>query len=195
MYIALSSLIDADFVEQRDEFAVGLSVYFLQLDRHQFHLAESVGIEEEKVGVVSAQNVAHIGSNYRFELKDVAHEEELLSPEWFAHILVVDAENAVHEVDHVGTYHRNLVDDNQVELLNDFHFLFWVTERLADLSGRIVGVVGDKRLERHLEERVHSHAPHIHGSDAGGGEDNEFLPGCLADIFQERTFSCSGFTG
>ena len=154
-----------------------------------------MGIEEEKVGVVSAQNVAHIGSNYRFELKDVAHEEELLSAEGFAHILVVDAENAVHEVDHVGTYHRNLVDDNQVELLNDFHFLFWVSERLAYPARRIVGVVWDKGFQRHLEESVHCHAPHIHGSDAGGGEDNEFLPGCLADIFQERTFSCSGFTG
>ena len=58
--------------------------------------------------------------NLHFDEEDLAylHEQKLFSSERLAHVARIYSERLVDEVDYVGAYHRNLVDDDQLQLLD-----------------------------------------------------------------------------
>ena len=98
-------LTGADVVEDADEHGVGLAIDGAQLDADQLHLAEHLGVEEERAGVEGAQQLAVFFPDHGLELIDVAHEQELLAAEGLAHVAAIDAQHLVDEVDDVGPDH------------------------------------------------------------------------------------------
>ena len=131
-------------VQHADELRVALAIHLLQFDRYQFYLAEYTGREEIGRGVEAVQNVALVGLHHRLQLENVAHEQQLLAAEGFAQVVAIDAQDAVDGVDDVGPHHRNLVDDDQLQLLEQLAVGLGILEELVDASllQAQVGVVG-----------------------------------------------------
>ena len=98
-------LTGADVVEDADEHGVGLAIDGAQLDADQLHLAEHLGVEEERAGVEGAQQLAVFLSDHGFQLIDVAHEQQLFAAEGLSHVSAIDAQHLVDEVDDVGPDH------------------------------------------------------------------------------------------
>ena len=57
-----------------------------------------------------------------------------------------------YKVDDIGPHHRNLIDDNQLELADEVHLLTRITQRLAHLARTVVGVVGQQGLEGNFKK-------------------------------------------
>ena len=76
----------ADMVENLDEGRIGLPVHLLQLDAHEPHLAEYMGIEEKGRGIEGLQKTAVLFFHHGLELVDVAHEQQLLAAKGLAHV-------------------------------------------------------------------------------------------------------------
>ena len=174
----------ADVVQHADELRVALAVHLLQLDRHQFYLAEYTGREEVGRGVEAVQDVALVGLHHRLQLEDVAHEQQLLAAEGFAQVVAVDAQDAVDGVDDVGPHHRNLVDNDQLQLLEQLAVGLGVLEELVDapLLQAQVGVVGQQGVEGQLEEAVQGASARVDGGDTCGGQHDVLLAHVVADI-------------
>ena len=100
------------------------------------YLLEHAGREEEGIRVEQAENLFLVGWYDRLQLEHVANEQELLSPEWQAHVARVDPQDAVDAIDDIHPYHRYLVDDDQLGLRDDFPFLLRVLKELEDAAVR-----------------------------------------------------------
>ena len=124
----------ADVIQHADELRVALAIHLLQFDRYQFYLAEYTGREEIGRGVEAVQDVALVSLHHRLQLEDIAHEQQLLAAEGFAQVMAIDAQDAVDGVDDVGPHHRNFVDDDQLQLLEQLAVGFGVLEELVDAS-------------------------------------------------------------
>ena len=117
------SCIVADVVEHSHEGRIALSVYLCQFNGHQFHFVEDSGREEIGRRVEAVQDFTLVALYDRLQLIDIAHQQHLLASERFAHVLGVDTQYLVDEVDDVGTYHRDFVDDDQLQLLDELAVL------------------------------------------------------------------------
>ena len=103
-----------------------------------------------------------------FELVDVAHEQQLLAAEGLG-VAGVDAQHFVDEVDDVCAYHRDLVDDDEFDLSDEFALCARVFECLLDMSVAVARVVGEQGVEGQSEEAVEGGASGVDGGDASGG--------------------------
>ena len=82
-----------------------------------------MGIEEEELLVVAAQYLTHVACHHRLELEYIAHKKQLLAAKGFTHVVSIDAQHLVDKVDDIGTHHRYLVDDDEVEFPDELDFL------------------------------------------------------------------------
>ena len=139
-------------VEYVNEERIALAIYLCQFDADQLELAEHLGIEEKGTGVEGPQQLAVFLTNHRFQLIDIAHEQELLAAKGFAHVAAIDAEHLVDEVDDVCTYHRNLIDDDEFQFAENLALLSVVLQGFADVASVVACVVGQQRVEWQLEE-------------------------------------------
>ena len=175
----------ADAVEDGDEFVVSLTVDFTELDGHDGHLLPHLRIEEIGAGVEVLQQLAVFVLEHGFELVDVTHEQQLLAAEGLG-VAGVDAQHFVDEVDDVCAYHRDLVDDDEFDLSDEFSLCACVFESLLDMSVAVARVVGEQGVEGQSEEAVEGGASGVDGGDASGREDHVFLLCVAGDVAQER---------
>ena len=82
-------LTGSDMVEDADEDGVALAIHLLEFDADELELLEDLGIEEEAAAVERIQQFAVILLHHRFQLIDVAHQQELLSSEWLSHVAAI----------------------------------------------------------------------------------------------------------
>ena len=106
---------DADFVEQVDELGFLLAVDLLQFDVQGIEFPIGVRPEEEGVLVVGTQVLVDMAIDHRGQLEGIAYEEHLHPTEGVVGASICP-QNAIHHVHQVGTHHRHLVDDEQLEL-------------------------------------------------------------------------------
>ena len=178
-------------VQHADEGRVALPVHLLKLDGHEVNLAEHPCREEERAGVEAVQDFLLITLHHRLQLVDVAHQQQLLAAEGLAQVVRIDAQDAVHGVDEVRPHHRNLVDDDQFQLLQQLAVLLGVAQELVDASAlqAQVGVVRQQRVEGQAEEAVQRAASGVDGGDARGSQDHVLLLHIVADVAQEGRFA------
>ena len=62
-------------------------------------------MEEERGRVEGLQQLAVFLFDYRLQLIDIAHHEQLLASEGLSHVAAIDAQYAVDEVDDVCPHH------------------------------------------------------------------------------------------
>ena len=91
--------------------------------------------------------------------------------------------------------HRNLIDYNQVELLQELDFVARIFECLTDVERTEVGVVRENRFEGNLEERMHSHSTHINSRDTCGRQYHKLFVGVVTNILQERALPRASLSG
>ncbi len=185
----------AHAVEQGDELFVALSVYLAQFDRHQGEVAEHPRSEEVEALIVAAQYLARLRCYDRFQLEYVAHHQYLLAGERLALVAAEVAEQLVHEVDDVGAYHRNLVDDNQLQRSQHLYETARVVHALRQVGLRKFAVVVEQRLQRYVEKRVQCLSSGIDGGNARRGEHHILLVRMLRDVFQKCRFASAGLAG
>ena len=180
-----------DAVQDADEHRVRLPVDLGQLDGHQFHLLEDGGREEIRVRIEPVQDFAFLVLHHRLQLEDVSHQQHLFPAERLTHVLRVGAQNLVDEVDDVGTYHRNLVDDDQLQVLDEFPVVGAVFQEVVEFAALKAGVVRQERVKRQFEETVQGTPSGVDGRDSGRCQDHVFFPGHLADMLQKGRFAGS----
>lgn len=182
----------ADGVEEVDEFGVGLAIDLLQLDELHVEgqLAEDRGREEIWRFVAAGRAVEEAplaaGDDGR-ELVEIADEDHLQPAEPVAGARSVEAEELLDRIEQVGPNHRDLVDDDGVEMAEDVGGRGLRARQFAD------GVRRDVGLE--AEERMDGLAVDVEGGDAGRGQDGDPLLGPGAEIFEERGFPGAGLAG
>ena len=99
-------------VEHVYEESVRLPVNLSELNAHLMHLPEDMCIEEITRLVERAEKLSVLLLQYRLLLVDVSDKEHLLSSKRLTHVVIVDAQYFIDEVDDVGPDHANLVDDD-----------------------------------------------------------------------------------
>ena len=132
-----------------------------------------------------------------FQLERIAYQQELLAAEGFAHVLRIDPQYLVDEVDDVGPHHRYFIDDDEFHVLDEAAVvgrIFQETVQFASLETE-VGIIGQQRVKRQFEKTVQRTSSCIDGSDACRSQYHEFLFGNLADMLQEGRLSGSGLSG
>ena len=93
-----------------------------------------MGIKEIGRGIEGAQELAVFLPQNGFELIHIAHKQELLAAERFAHITRIYAQHLVHEVDYVRTHHAYLVDDDKLHLTENLALLAVVLQGILDVA-------------------------------------------------------------
>lgn len=124
------------------------------------------------------------------QLIDISHEEHLLASKRLAHLMTVDAQDLVDEVDNIGSHHRHLVNDYQLHLAQELDLFAIIAQRLADIACRITGVGRQQRMEGEFEEGMERSASSIDGSNARRRKDDMLLLGRSSNIAEEGRFAC-----
>ncbi len=119
-----------------------MAIHFGEFDRDQLQFGEHLGVEEERRGVEGLQQLPVVFLDHRFKLVDVSDKQELLSAEGFTHVVAVNAQHLVDKVDDIGTYHADLINDDEFEFADDLDLFAIVSQRLADVSWRKLHVIG-----------------------------------------------------
>ncbi len=151
--------------------------------------------EKVEVAVIGAQYIAHVACHHRLELKHVAYEQQLLASEWLTLIAGVEAQQFVDEIYYVGPYHRNLVDDYELEFTYEFDENRRIFHAFGQAFAVKVGVFGRDRLERYSEKRVECLATGIDSRYAGRSEHYVWFVGMACDVAQKRRFACACLAG
>ena len=175
----------ADAVEDGDEVAVGLAIDLAELDGDDGHLLPHLRVEEIGAGVEGLQQLAVFVLEHGFQLVDVAHEQQLFATKGLG-VAGVDAQHLVDEVDDIGTYHRDLVDDDELDLADEFALGSRVLQGLLDMAVAVARVVGQQGEEGQTEEAVEGGASGIDGSDTRRREDDMLLLRVLGHVAEER---------
>lgn len=124
------------------------------------------------------------GRHHGRELIEVADEDHLEAAERLSRVRAVEAEEPIDAIDKVGADHRDLVDDDGVEVLIEHGSS---SRDLLDL------VEGDVGLEP--AERVDGLTEDVERGDAGGRQDGDLLPGRVAEVIEERGFPRARLAG
>ena len=172
---------------------VTLSVDLPQFDTHDRHLLPHLGIEEVGRGIEGAEQLALVFFQDGFQLEDVAHQQHLLAAEGLR-IAGKSTKHLVDEVDDVGTYHRNLVDDNQLYFSQQFPLCPGVFQRFFDMAAVIALIIRQQWIKWQTEEAVKRRATGIDGSNAGRGKNHMFLLSVLRHIPQEGALTRARLT-
>ncbi len=164
-------------VQQLDEVLLGLTVDLFQLD--EFHceclFPEHLCREEIRRLVTVGEYLPFGRCDNRWKLIEVADKDHLDTPEPLLAVGAVEAHEFLHAVEQIGPYHRDLVDNDGVELLIDLAF------RSADLLDLFRG---DARFE--TEKRMDCLPLHINGGDPRGCENSHLLACILPEVLEER---------
>ena len=145
-------MIVAHSIEHRHKCFIGLSIYLFQLYRHKSHIREGIGIEEEILFVIASQYILHVGCYHGLKLEYIAHKKQLLAAKRLSHIAAVHSQHAVHIVNHIAAHHRYLIYYYQVDILNQLHLVLRETQGFANGFRKIIGIVGQQWLQRHLKK-------------------------------------------
>ena len=189
-------LVVADAVEEIDKGLVLLAVDGGELDGDVVEALEGFAVEEIGRGVDALHKGAFALGNHRRQLVYVADHQQLYTAERAA-VATIAPEGGVDSVEQVGSHHRNLVDDKQLERAYDAHF--GLVQPLAGFGHLIFGDqlfdVGKVGVERQLEERVDGDAAGVHRGDARGGDHDMVLLALGVDIAQEGGLPGACFPG
>ena len=88
-------------------------------------------------------------------------------------------------------YHRNLVDDYELEFTYEFDENRRIFHAFGQAFAVKVGVFGRDRLERYSEKRVECLATGIDSRYAGRSEHYVWFVGMACDVAQKRRFACA----
>ena len=126
-----------------DKYIILLPVDLLEFD--EFHLEcpirEDIG--SEKIGSLVSlhERLSLIAREDWWELIEVSDEDYLYPSEWYSsHSLTIDTQRDIDEVEEICSHHRNLIDDDDIDLCEEFlQFLRWL-----DLIRRHMGLPSEK---------------------------------------------------
>ena len=109
-------LIKANSIEGVDEGGVGLAIDLGERDGLEIQVLHGVGIKEEFAAVMGGKKFTFflLGDN-RCDLREVADENDLDSPEWLVFVGPKAAQGLVDIIEHVGANHRDFIDDKGLE--------------------------------------------------------------------------------
>ncbi len=171
-------------VEYAYKYRIGLSVYLLQFDGDEVYFTEYTGGEEIRSGIEAVQNLPFVIFYNRFQLKHIPDKQDLFSAERFAQIAGVDAQDAVYRIYDICTYHRNLVYDDQLDLLEQLAVRLGILEKLMNASAlkAQVWIVWQDGIKWEFEEAVHRAPSGIDCGNTGRSENDIFLFRIGADI-------------
>ena len=187
LQVSSSGRIASYVVQYPDKLRVILPVYLLQFDGHQFYLAEYPCRKEIRSRVEAVQYFPLIPLDDRLQLKDIAHQQHLFTAEGFAQVVTVNPQYPVHRINDVGPHHRNLVNNDQFQLLKQFAMRLGILEKFVNTAflQTQVRIIGQQRMKRQLEEAVQRAASGIDGCYPCRSQHHMFLAYIVADVAQE----------
>ena len=167
------------------EVGVPLAVHLRELEDAQVGIAPHLGVEEphRPVGVREIRALVGI-PRHRGQLVRVTEQHDLGSAERVVRPLSRLAQAAVDRVHQVGVDHRDLVDDDSVDGVQQF----------AHLIGLVDRVVGD-HADRQAEQGVDGLPSHVQGRHPGGSGDHDLLAGVPGEVIEQRRLAGAGAPG
>ena len=84
---------------------IGLSIDLPQFDTDQGEGTKDMGIEKIGSLIERFKELAVLLFQNGLQLIDISHEEHLLASKRLAHLMTVDAQDLVDEVDNIGSHH------------------------------------------------------------------------------------------
>ena len=73
----------------------------------------------------------------------------------------VRAKHFVDKVDDVGPHHGNFIDDDELDVLNEFPVVGRILQKIFQFSPLKLRVIGQERMKRELEKTVQGTATRI----------------------------------
>ena len=89
--IGLRGSIFTDAVKNTDKLGVALTIYLAQFDADELHLLPNLSREEIGRGIERLHQSPFVFLNHRFQLENIAHQQQLLTSKRFAHIATINA--------------------------------------------------------------------------------------------------------
>ena len=175
-----------DPVEEGDEIGVLLPVDLLELDDLEVLAHKRPGAEEVGALVDGAEDLALVSGDHRGKLVEVADEDHLHASEGRAGTRPVLAEEEVDAVEEIRAEHRDLVDDDGLELPDELRVTRLAPARAHPLRGRV---------DPEAEEPVHGLAAHVEGGDPGRGEDHRVPARGRAEMLEQGRLPRSRLAG
>ena len=133
--------------------------------------------------------------HYRFELVDIAHQEQLLATERLASVAAEGTQYTVHEIEHVGAHHRDFIYHHKFHLAEHLDVASVQVQPFAEPRRREACVVGHKRLQRKVKERMQSLSAHVHRRHSRGCEHHTFLGSAGNYVAEEGGLAGPGTPG
>ena len=176
-------------IEEVEKIVVGLAIDGLQLNGDERCLLQRVTREEVFGIVVARQQFAVFVLDHGRKLLQIADEQQLHATER-AHGVAITAQSGVDTVEQVGTHHRDLVDDDEIEAANE--------PLLAVGHAKLVGAklhAGNEGGKGQLQERMDGDSAGVDGGNARGGEHHHAFVHLFANLSQKGGFTGAGSSG
>jgi len=131
-------------VEYTDEYTIRLSVHFRQFDGYQFHFLEYPCRKEVRVGIKAVDNLTFIAFYDRFQLECIADKQQLFAAKGFTHIMGVNPQNLINEINDIGPYHGNLINNDEFNVVKQLAMVGRIFQKTMQFSSfqteiRIIG--------------------------------------------------------
>ena len=174
----------ANAVEDVQEGLFALAVHSLQLEqRNAGAFIERWHLKEERAAKLALEVFGNVALDDRRQLMQIAEQQQPHAAERFARASAIDAQRLVDRPHEVGAHHRDLVDDDQLQLAHD-----------AAVAAA-PDVIGADEARRKAEERVDGLTAHIYRREPGRSQHNCFVDDMIAQSAQQRRFSRAGASG
>ena len=158
-----------------------------QLDGDIVNLLEGLRRKEIGGAVIRFQDTFVLGGDNGRELGQVANHQQLHATKGLV-VFTETPEHGIDGIEQIGTYHRYLVDNQQIYRGDDLAFLTTEIKLVFHLGARYIGRKGQ------LEEGVDGDAPGIDGCHTRWRHHDGALPGACHHLLQERRLARSCLT-
>ena len=150
--------------------------------------------KEKGIGVETSQDLPLIHLHDRLQLKHIPHEQQLLAAKRHPGIAGKDPQDLVNAINQISTYHRYLINDDQLHLLQDLPLLLGIFKEIVDTAmlRAQVRIIRQHRPKRQFEKGMQGDTSCIDRCDARGCQHHVLLLRMLTDILKESRFSRPG---
>ena len=178
----------AHLIKDFDKRLVLLTIDMLQLDGHIVYLLQSLRTKEVWGIIVRFQQALVFRSDDRRQLCQISYQQQLHTTK--GQVVVTEASQySINSIEQVSTYHRYLVNNQQIDRRYDLTFLTTEVELTLHLGTRHI------RREGQLEERMDGNAARINGSHTCWCHHDRAFARLLHHRPQERRLSRTSLTG
>ena len=174
-------------IQHIEESHVFLTKHLAQQDRHIFYLLEGLRTEEIRRVVIGFQQCLILWGNHWRQLLQIANHQQLHPAKRFV-MITISSQHGVDGIEQIASYHRDLVDNQQVERGDDTSFL------LAEIKLALNARIGHVWRKRQLKERVDGHTARIDGGYTSRRYNNRSFLTLFNNSLQKGGLACASLT-